>query len=214
LIHSRRYEDNDQNHRLSIEKFRKKSAKKSDVDERWLSKDNKKNFHVVAFVDRNENRYHHVVVVHCAFRKEEKSKNNFRCFLFFKDCDFRRRKEKSKNNFRCFLFFDDAVFDWEKKKSENNFCWFLFQSSFVVVVIVIVIYQFWIAIRHEIISIAFVICFQEYCDNVRRVDEKRRQFFKNSFEKRIFDRVTSWNLFFDFVHVEIVIKRISLAKKN
>jgi uncharacterized protein (UPF0147 family) len=147
-------------------------------------------------------------------KREKKSRNNFRCFLLFENFDFRKREEKSKNNFRCSLLFDDVVFDWERKKSKSNLCWFFSRLSFVVVVIVIVIYQFWIAIRHAIISIAFVINFQKYCDNVRRVDEKRRQFFKNSFEKRIFDRATSWNSLFDLVHVEIVIKCISLAKKS
>jgi hypothetical protein len=217
-------------------KIQKESAKESDVDERWLSKNSKKSFHVVAFTDRNENRCHHVVVARCAFRREEKSKDNFRCFLFFEDCDFRREEEKSKDNSRCFLLFgncdfrreeeksksnlrcslllDDAVVDWKKKKSKSNFCWFLSRSSFVVVVTVIVIYQFWVATRHAIISIAFVINFQKYCDNVRRADEKRRQSFKNSSEKEIFDKITSWNSFFDLVRVEIVIRRISFAKKN
>jgi hypothetical protein len=159
-----------------------------------------------------------VVIMSSSFVVRLKEKKNrkiiFVVFFFFENCDFKRKEEKSRNNSRCFLLFDDAVFDWKKKKSKNNFCWFFFRSNFVVVVIVIVIYQFWIAIRHAIISIAFVINFQKYCDNVRRADEKRRQSFRNSFEKRIFDKVTSWNSLFDFIHVEIVIKRISLAKKN
>ncbi len=111
---------------------------------------------------------HHIVVARCAFKKREKSKNNFRCFFLFEDSDFKRRKEKSKNNLRCFFLLDDAVFDWEKKKSKNDLYWFLFRSSFIVVF-------FDIFVRRIVVCdlIAFFIIVFDYikktCDHVKNL---------------------------------------------
>jgi hypothetical protein len=92
-------------------KFKKKSAKEDHFDQRRLNQSDDEDFHVVAFVDWNEDHCHHVVVVRCAFKRKEKSRNNFHCSFFFDEVDFRKEEKKSKNNSRCSFLFDDDVFD-------------------------------------------------------------------------------------------------------
>jgi hypothetical protein len=147
--------------------------------------------------------------------KEKKNRKTIFVVLFFSRILTLEKKKKNRKTILVVFFFSIVLFSIEKKnKSKNNFCWFLFWSRFVVVVIVIVIYQFWITTRHAIISIAFFINFQRYCDNVRCIDERRRQFFKDSFEWKLFDRAASWFLLFDVNHARIVVERTSLTKKS
>jgi hypothetical protein len=91
--------------------------------------------------------------------EEKKNRKITFVVLFFSKILTLKEEDKSRNNFLCFLLFDCVVFNWEKKKSENNLCWSLLRSSFVIVVAVVVIYQFWVSTRHAIISIAFLINF-------------------------------------------------------
>ncbi len=73
-----------------------------------------------------------------------------------------RKKEKSKNDFRCFFFFDCVIINWKKKKSKNNFCWFFFSSNIIIIVVNVVIYYLWVFICVAIDFIMIVINIKKY----------------------------------------------------
>jgi hypothetical protein len=50
-------------------------------------------------------------VVRYIVKEEEKSKDDFRCFVFLEDFDFKREKEKSKSDFLCSLPLNCVVID-------------------------------------------------------------------------------------------------------
>jgi hypothetical protein len=193
---------------------KRKMQKKNDVDERWLNYKSKKMFILSRLLIKTR-----IIIIRLSsfvtrLKKKKNRKTTFVVSFFFENCDFKKSK-KNRKKISFFFFFSIMLFSIKKKKNQRTIFvnFFLDQVSSS-----LSLSSSFINFKSRFVTQSFRLfsssIFKKIAILLNALIKKRRQSFKNLFKKKIFNKIISWFLFFDFVHVEIVIWRISLTNKS